>query len=318
MLTRPPRAVTLPAFTEHVLPALAAWRGEGRRTALVTLVGIEGGGPRPLGAQMAIADDGRALGHISGGCLEAAMVQEAAAAMAERRNRLVRYGAGSPYMDIRLPCGSGLDIYIDQTLDDATLAEALALAEARQPFSLRTDLASERTVLAGPAPTALTDGVFTRGYAPALRLLAIGAGPLVATLARLAAEIDAACIVYTPDAALLAAPDGLDIRALTGDAPALPIDAATAVCLLFHDHDWEAAILALLVASPAFYIGALGSERAHAARLAALAARGIAADALARITGPAGLIPRAKSPTVIALSMLAQVVAEGAARGIAP
>jgi xanthine dehydrogenase accessory factor len=61
------------------------------------------------------------------------------------------------------------------------------------------------------------------------------------------------------------------------------------------------------LASPAFYIGALGSKRTHAARLARLKAHGFTDDALARIHGPVGLAIGARSPEEIAVSILAQM-----------
>lgn len=99
---------------ENVLPAFVAWRKQDRRAALVTIVGIEGASPRPLGAQMAVTAEGQSVGYLSGGCLEAAVIEEAKISLREGENRLVRYGKGSRYFDVRLPCGSGFDIYIDQ------------------------------------------------------------------------------------------------------------------------------------------------------------------------------------------------------------
>src|ERR1044071_3768023 len=82
---------------DDVLPMLDAWRRRGLRTALVTLVGVEGGAPRQPGAQMAVAEDGSYAGYLSGGCLEQAVALEARAVIASGVNRLVRYGKGSPY-----------------------------------------------------------------------------------------------------------------------------------------------------------------------------------------------------------------------------
>jgi xanthine dehydrogenase accessory factor len=83
-----------------VLPQLREWQQKGVRVTLATLVGIDGSSPRGLGAQMAIAEDGSAAGHISGGCLESALITEAQIAMRNHANRLVRYGKGSKYIDI--------------------------------------------------------------------------------------------------------------------------------------------------------------------------------------------------------------------------
>ena len=97
------------AYRDNVLPDLAEWTGRGERCALVTLVGVDGNAPRAEGAQMAVSESGEWAGYISGGCLEAAIALEAQAAIKAGKPRLLRYGKGSPYFDIQLPCGSGLD-----------------------------------------------------------------------------------------------------------------------------------------------------------------------------------------------------------------
>jgi xanthine dehydrogenase accessory factor len=79
--------------------------------------------------------------------------------------------------------------------------------------------------------------------------------------------------------------------------------------LLFHDHDWEEALLAQALEQPAFFIGAMGSRATQARRLANLASRGIAPAALARLAGPIGLIAAARDPDTLALSAMAHIVA---------
>ena len=93
-----------------ILEQALAWIAQGQRVALVTLVGIEGSTSRGLGSQMAVAEDGRFAGSFSGGCIEDAIVAEARDVLAARTGRTVRYGAGSPYIDVRLPCGGGIDL----------------------------------------------------------------------------------------------------------------------------------------------------------------------------------------------------------------
>ena len=87
----------------------------------------------------------------------------------------------------------------------------------------------------------------------------------------------------------------------------VPPGSRTAVVVLAHDPKIDDPALEAAMASPAFYIGALGSKKTHAARLERLAGRGFAAQSLARIHGPAGLPLGARSPAEIALSILAQM-----------
>ena len=108
------------AYRENVIPDLASWSGKGERCALVTLVSVDGNAPRAEGAQMAVSESGRWAGYISGGCLEQAIALEAVEAIQAGKPRLLRYGKGSPYLDIRLPCGSGLDVFIQPMRDAAT------------------------------------------------------------------------------------------------------------------------------------------------------------------------------------------------------
>jgi xanthine dehydrogenase accessory factor len=303
-------------FAETVLPALAEWTQAGLKTALVTVVGIEGGAPRPVGAQMAVAEDGRAVGHISGGCLEGALVAEAQAAIAAGGNRLVRYGAGSPYIDVRLPCGSGLDIYIDQQASGFA-HDMTQLWRSRQPFALLTDLghgeSSIQLMIGGDARTARAGDVFTRVYWPQPRLQVIGAGPPAGFLAMVAAQIGWEVELITPNAAevQVGGLDRVSVREMHGAdfASALKTDAWTAGAVVFHDHEWEIPVIAALLRTDCFYIGAVGSRRVHELRLAALRELGFADPDLKRIHGPAGVIGQTKSPATLAVSVLAEVVA---------
>jgi len=88
----------------------------------------------------------------------------------------------------------------------------------------------------------------------------------------------------------------------------LAADPWTAVLLLFHDHEWEHALLEWALSTPAFYIGAQGGAPARIERLTRLRAGGLGDEQLERINSPVGLIPRARDPQVLALSVLAEVV----------
>lgn len=310
---------------DDVVPTLTAWRRAGARVALVSVVGIEGTGPRPIGAQMAVTGDGRYVGYLSGGCLEQAVALEAQAAIQEGANRLVRYGRGSPYFDVKLPCGSGLDLYFDQGLDETTLDRLAAARAARQPAILRTDLArgasSVEIAAGGAVPLTRRDGdIFSRAILPPVRLILVGSGPSVGAIARLVAVVGLEIDILSPDAVTLAEVRDAGLGAVELTEPNLgalpPPDLLTAVVLAFHEHDWEPPILAAILGSPAFYIGALGNRAVHAARLAALAQKGFPPHEIARVRGPIGLIAGAKSRATLALGVVGEVAAEAKARGL--
>lgn len=293
-----------------VFKFMADAQARGQAVALVTITGVTGGSSRNPGAHLAVSEDGRFAGSLSGGCIEAAVVAEALSAIAEGRPRAVRFGQGSPYIDIRLPCGGSLDLLFNPVRDSmlgGRLVEALAL---RQPARLslpRTD----GDVTAGQGePSFAIDGSEASvevNHIPPLRLALFGQGAALDTLAALARPVDALVSVFTPDENR-AAPDAVRLK-----TPGLPAEFAcdpwTAAALLFHDHDWEAPILERLLDGPAFFIGAMGSNKTHALRCEVLRERSVSEDTIARIVAPIGLIPSMRDPETLAVSILAQVVA---------
>ncbi len=79
---------------------------------------------------------------------------------------------------------------------------------------------------------------------------------------------------------------------------------------LFHGREWEEHLLPQALALPAFYTGAIGSRRTHTARLAALAAAGVAPERIKALRGHIGLIPATRDPATLALSVLGEIVAD--------
>lgn len=288
---------------------------EGVGAVIVTLTGIEGSSPRAIGAQMAVGADGRHLGSFSGGCIEAAVVAEAIAALADGRPRLVRFGAGSPYLDIRLPCGGGIDLLFNPVAERGAIAALLARHARRQPAALRFSLAGvEQVADNAPPATGWQGDDFHVAYAPALHIVALGQGEELTAFARLAAAYGAGITAMSPDAASLAAlaADGFDAAFLHTRTrlPPLASDRWTAILFLFHDRDWEEYLLPHALGAPAFYVGAIGSRRTQQRRLAALERAGVPAAHRERLRTTVGLIPATRDPATLALSALAQIAEE--------
>ncbi len=259
---------------DHAALAVACEPG----VALCTIVGIEGSFSRRTGAQLAVLPDGGVVGDLADGCLES---QLAADVRDSEGASVKRYGRGSDLIDFRLPCGGGLDILLDPAPDRVACREALALLQARQPAEL----------------TLPDEQLRRRRYIPSLRLRAFGEGSELAALARLARASGIGI-------------EAIDKRELTLGKPAglASADSWTAEILLFHDHEWEAALIEEALAGEAFYIGAQGGENARNHRTMALLARGAREEDIARLRSPIGLLPACRTPQALALSTLAEVV----------
>ena len=159
------------------------------------------------------------------------------------------------------------------------------------------------------------DAIFNLRLDPPLRVVIAGHGEEVEALTRQAGAWGAVVEVITPDERLAGQPGAIPLKTPTSPVP-LDLDPWTALVLLFHDHDWEVPLLTRALPQPHLWIGAMGSRATHARRLVALAEAGVSAELSSRIHGPIGLIPSARDPETLALSVLAEVVAAyGARRG---
>ena len=92
------------------------------------------------------------------------------------------------------------------------------------------------------------------------------------------------------------------------EIPNLSIDGWTAVVLFFHDHDWEPPLLHSVLKSDAFYIGAQGSKSAHRELVNNLIDMGCSKKELSQLRSQIGLIPSARDPKTLAISVLADII----------
>jgi xanthine dehydrogenase accessory factor len=184
----------------------------------------------------------------------------------------------------------------DGGVDPALRAAAYAAAVADE---------SARCEVAG-------DEIFLRVYNPPLRLIVVGAVHIAQALCPMAALAGFAVTVVDPRTAF-ATQERFPGVALATEWPdralaSLALEHRTAVVTLTHDPKLDEPALAAALRSPAFYVGALGSTRTQAARLARLRGLGFDDAALARIHGPVGLDIGARSTAEIAVSILAQII----------
>ena len=99
---------------KEVLNDIERWRGEGQRVALARVVAVEGSGPREPGATMAVSEDGRVAGSVSGGCVEGAVVTEALDVLATGRSRMCTFGySDDEAFAVGLTCGGTIRLFVE-------------------------------------------------------------------------------------------------------------------------------------------------------------------------------------------------------------
>lgn len=314
-------------FVDDVREQMLLWHQQGLKTALLTLVNVEGSSPRTIGSQMLVNEAGQSVGMLSGGCVESALVETAVLAIQSGQWQLIRYGLDSDYFDIKLPCGSGIDVLISPVDDGAWLSELATLTENRQPFTLLLDIEHQSFEIDSNAEIKTVSirsnqwsrqeveqqlATFTKTYVPRQRLFAVGQGAIFDAFLNLSAALDMERRVFSSTLPNDFKSQDTEYIRLTspGRFDAAGLDQYSAMVLLSHDHDWDIPILIETLKTQVTHIAVLGSRATHKQRLSLLEAEGVSKEDLARVKGPAGLDIGGNTPPEIALSILAEIVAQ--------
>lgn len=309
-----------------VLRTAQAWQRAGQRVVLGTVVRTWGSAPRPVGAMVALRGDGRIAGSVSGGCIEDDLIARMREGrLATRGPERLRYGvSGEEAARFGLPCGGTVALVLEPLGPHSGLDELLDRLAAGERLRRGLHLGDGRTWLRPAAPDdadgvwldeAAADGpVLVSSHGPRWRLLIIGAGQLGRLLAQMAGALDYAVSVCDPREEHAGDWDLPGVPRLPGmpdDAvTALRPDAHTAIVALTHDPKLDDLALLEALASPAFYVGALGSSLNQRKRRARLAEHfGLTAAQLDRLHGPIGLAIGARTPAEIAIAILAEMTA---------
>ncbi|MEL7488206.1 MAG: XdhC family protein, partial [Pseudomonadota bacterium] len=258
---------------------------------------------------------------LSGGCIDADVASQARAALEDGAGRRLRYGAGSPFFDIKLPCGGAIDVVITPSPEATMLAQIVKTLDARASVNL--DLAADGALAVAPTAASRNADILRFFYEPKLRLRLAGRGADLFAMARIADAAGVAARVQSPDQECL-----VDLAHISGcrtdrllnpqQIPSNDDDPWTAFILLFHDPEWETEILRDALAGDAFYVGAVGSRATHERRKERLAAAGCGEDAIARIHAPVGLVPSMRDASTVAISAFAEIIDVFRKRDAAP
>jgi xanthine dehydrogenase accessory factor len=346
---------------------LVAWRKTGTRFALATVVRTWKSAPRPAGAVMAVAENGKVIGSVSGGCVEGAVYGLAQEVLESGTPQLATFGVGDEdAFAVGLTCGGVLDVFIEPVDDraypmfDEVLArigdeQSIAVATVVKPGpnsgrhilvdhrsadgSLGSDTDDEAARFAARAMLTKTavdtiDGdtevqgrpelsVFVQSYAPARRMIVFGAIDFAGAVSRIGKFLgyrvtvcDARPIFATPERFPLADEVVVDWphRYLTSQE----VDEETILCVLTHDPKFDIPLLKVALETPARYVGAMGSRRAHADRVARLREEGVPDHLISRLRSPIGLDLGGRTPEETAVSIAAEIITATSGCGAQP
>jgi len=332
-----------------IIEAVQGWLQSGETgIAVATVIRTFNSAPRRPGAKMAISANGRIAGSVSGGCIEAAIIEESAEMTEGRPPKVLHFEpADERAWQVGLPCGGSVDVLLEPLQSDHFRFLAAQLEENERAFSvtiirgprdllgkkvtwsrsrelrgtvpsvLAKRLASAAEGLTNAAVVTVGEGLeaFVEVFQPAPTLVMVGGVHIAVALARLARILGYRTVVVDPRRTFGSAERFPDVDRLLQVWPeeayaAVGMTPETAVAVLTHDPKLDEPALAGALRGPAFYVGALGSSRNQEKRRERLRQQGFSDSDLARIRGPIGLDIGAATPEEIALSILAQIVAQ--------
>ncbi len=292
---------------------------------LCTILKTWGSSPRPIGSMMACTLDGEIAGSISGGCIEEDFLEQLRDGSlkkqfdAEQKPFIVKYGiTAEQAARLRLPCGGQLHVLLEYLAPTAANKEVFAqLAQALEShqrisreLDLNTGAISIRHSVADEA-VVLNEHSLLHALSPKYKLLLLGAGDVAHYVAEmaLALEYDVTLCDPRPDYLANWHVDGVQV---TSDLPDDVVrdgfsDPYSGIIALAHDPRVDDMALMEALKTPAFYVGAMGSERTSASRRERLPELGLSAEEIDRLHAPIGVQIGSKTPAEIAISVMAEV-----------
>jgi xanthine/CO dehydrogenase XdhC/CoxF family maturation factor len=105
----------MPDVSADILATALDWKQAGKGVALATVVTTWGSAPRPVGSQLAVDDEGKFIGSVSGGCIEGTVVTEALDAIADGKPRMLDFGVSDTQAwEVGLACGGKIQVYVER------------------------------------------------------------------------------------------------------------------------------------------------------------------------------------------------------------
>jgi xanthine dehydrogenase accessory factor len=313
---------------------------------LATVVQTWGSAPRKVGAKMAMMPGGEITGSVSGGCVEGAVFEAGSEVLETGQPQLLHFGvADDTAWEVGLACGGILEVFVerldapsfqlmkniieaDRAGDSVTiirgpedkLGQKMTIGRDGQTVGSlgeELDALALAAINASPQPrrVQLTDEVevFVDTIRPSRTLVMVGGVHIAVALTNMAKLLGYNTIVVDPRRAFGSEARFPHVDTLIQAWPnkafaEIELTPETAVAMLTHDPKIDDPALKVVLNSPAFYIGALGSSKTQAARRERLQEMGFSEETIGRIHGPIGIDINAGTPEEIALSVMAEIV----------
>lgn len=292
----------------------------GNRITLVSVVKTWGTSPRPVGSLLAVSDDGHFYGSVSGGCVEEDLIQELIDNPVSSPKQFIYGETQEERHRFGLPCGGALELIAEPLLELAEV-EALITAIDQRKTVTRSLNVNNGQVSISPwqAETPQLVEVDRQTYwqnviGPQWRLVIVGAGETGRFLAEFAQGLGFNIVVSDPR------PDYrsnwlMEEIPLAEGFPddvieSINIDKRTAIVTVAHDPKVDDMALLSALKSDAFYVGALGSKLNNKNRRERLVEHfDFTQEQVNRLHGPVGVDIGSKTPSEIAISILAEIIA---------
>jgi xanthine dehydrogenase accessory factor len=301
---------------QDVLHTARDWLQQGHEVVLVTVLKTWGSSPRPPGSLLILRRDGLLAGSVSGGCVEEDLVERyRAQQLSDSYPTRVNYGVNrDDAARFGLPCGGRLELLVEQLNADTSLQHILDSLNQHCLLARQVDLITGEVSLL-PA-NANEEFIYTNLYVrkvfgPQWTMLLIGAGHLSQYVSQLGLMLGYRVMVCDPreEYAKGWQVAGTELTSLMPDDAVQQYANQPRSVVLALTHDPKLDDMALLDAlgSPAFYVGAIGSQRNCEARRQRLKELGISSAQLQRLHAPVGLSIGSHTPPEIAVSILAEI-----------
>ncbi|MGD9385448.1 MAG: XdhC family protein [Thioalkalispiraceae bacterium] len=310
---------------QQVLQTAHDWLQQGHQVALVTVLKTWGSSPRPPGSLLVLRNDGILEGSVSGGCVEEDLLQRyCSLELSDSYPVRIDYGVNREEATrFGLPCGGRLELLVEELNDARQLQQLNTELQNHKLIARQVDLQTGEVSLQPARPN--EDFVYTNSYVrkllgPCWNMLLIGAGHLSQYVSQLALMLDYRVIVCDPREEYARGWQlaGTELTTLMPDDAVQHYAQQSRSVVIALTHDPKLDDLALLdaLSSPAFYVGAIGSQRNCAARRQRLKEMGLSASQLDRLHAPVGLAIGSHTPPEIAVSILAEITQQRNAHAV--